>query len=496
VTIAWKVRTFTAAFVLILAGAVTFHLHAVRQSVRDGRAVAATAERQRLSVLSQTERVDAMQTAARKYLVSRDGRYLDRLADAAGDFGLEARSRHAGQPTDAERRAAAIVVARWEVAEAAIRRLTMVGAPEAMSPPNAPSLEPLLDATGEAVRALGRELDVTLNSALARSEQWAVLSERVSWLVLGTAAVLLALLSLAVERWLVAPLRALAQGTRDIGRGRFATIQVRSDDEVGVVSREFNAMSSRLAQVDALKRDFLSNVSHDLKTPLSSMQETTDALLDGLAGPLTDKQRQLLRLNQESGSRLASMIAKLLDLSRAEARTAVERDLLDLSALARRAVDHVNSRRSGRAGAVRATLVGADPPILLRADAEGIAQVLDNLLENADKFSPPGGSVVVRLADHDGLAVLAIADQGPGVPVEERERIFERFYQTAAGRAARSRGVGLGLAICRQIVESHGGTIRVVPNLPAGAVFEAMLPGAISLGGDRDDEPALTEALT
>jgi signal transduction histidine kinase len=211
------------------------------------------------------------------------------------------------------------------------------------------------------------------------------------------------------------------------------------------------------------------------------MRETNDVLLDGLVGPLSDRQLRLLEMSRDSGRRLASMIHKLLDLSRLDSRPTPIRDLLDLYAMTQRAVDHVNATRVARGTGPSVTFHPSSAHVLLRADVEEMSQMLDNLLENAVKFSPEDGVVRVSLEDDEGVAVLRVADRGPGVPDDEKHRIFERFYQADAGRVASDHGVGLGLAICRHVAEAHGGTIAVRDNSPSGAVFEVRIPGAISV---------------
>jgi signal transduction histidine kinase len=174
------------------------------------------------------------------------------------------------------------------------------------------------------------------------------------------------------------------------------------------------------------------------------------------------------------------MIHKLLDLSRLDSRPTPIRELLDLFAMTQRAVDHMTAR-TARGSGPTVVFEPSSAHLLLRADAEEIAQLLDNLLENAMKFSPRDGIVRVSLDDDDGVAVLRVADDGPGVPDGEKLRVFERFYQADAGRTAPDHGVGLGLAICRHVVEAHGGTIAVRDNAPAGAVFEVRIPDAIAI---------------
>jgi two-component system, OmpR family, sensor histidine kinase VicK len=198
------------------------------------------------------------------------------------------------------------------------------------------------------------------------------------------------------------------------------------------------------------------------------------------------------------------MLTKLLDLSRIEAGLQPDFQMLDVAQLVRRSIDRADAARTERAFQLRFT--EPEHRLLLRGDAIAITQLVDNLLENAIKFSPLGGVVSVQVSEWpaDGANVppahaamvrraglrgsallLVVADEGPGIPDEEKERVFTRFYQAEAGRAARGRGVGLGLTICHEIVTAHGGAIWVADNEPRGSQFCVLLPGAVAASDTR-----------
>jgi signal transduction histidine kinase len=194
------------------------------------------------------------------------------------------------------------------------------------------------------------------------------------------------------------------------------------------------------------------------------------------------------------------MLTKLLDLSRIEAGLQPDFQMLDVAQLVRRSIDRADAARAERA--FRLGFTEPEHRLLLRGDDIAITQLVDNLLENAIKFSPVGGVVNVRVAEwpcegvsvpaayatvvaragvRGGTLLLVIADEGPGIPDEEKERVFTRFYQAEAGRAARGRGgVGLGLTICHEIVAAHNGAIWVADNEPRGSLFCVLLPGAVA----------------
>jgi signal transduction histidine kinase len=171
------------------------------------------------------------------------------------------------------------------------------------------------------------------------------------------------------------------------------------------------------------------------------------------------------------------MLGKLLDLSRLEAGQRPTLQLIDVSEIVRRCVAAAAVGAAQRGVSVS---VGNSEPSMALGDVNGISQVVDNLVENAIKFSPPNGRVQVSVARSESEVSLVVADDGPGVPVAERERIFERFYQTDAGRSVQGRGVGLGLTICREIVTAHGGRIWVDANKPQGSAFHVVLRRSIA----------------
>ena len=495
--IAAKLWGLFGLFAATLVGALAFQVATLRQATASATRVSDIAARHRAITGELTSRIELMMATGRKYVVTRDHGYALKLAALADSQSAAVSALRALPQTPEERARVAGLSASWRtladsIAIAADTSLRLAGRVAAIQ-----RLEAAWGPVRHRTEQLAQASQAAMARELERSRLAAVRSERVSWRVAG-AALLLGVIAFALlARSIAAPLATLADATRDIAGGNFdVRIRAEGSDEVAAVSRDFNSMSARLAELDRLKREFVSNVSHDLKTPLSSMQETTDSILDGLAGPLTDTQRRLLLLNRESALRLASMIGKLLDLARAEARRPEPRELLDFTGLVRRAVDHMNAGRSERRGAPVVTLSGTDPRLVVHADAEGVAQVLDNLLENAVKFSPPDGVVRVTLAERDGAALLQVADEGPGIPDGDKARVFDRFHQTEAGRAVRWRGVGLGLSICRQVVTAHGGRIYVTDNAPRGTVFHVLFPGAVVVHAGLGEGEDVAEALT
>jgi signal transduction histidine kinase len=259
-----------------------------------------------------------------------------------------------------------------------------------------------------------------------------------------------------------------------------AQLEAKVHERTAELERTYRALETshaRLREVDQLKSDFLGNVSHELRTPLAAVKGYVDNLLDGVAGPLTDKPRHYLGRIRDNADRLARMVSDLLDLTRIEAgKIELLPQALVLADAVGDALDglrHVAAERR-----VRLTADLAASPAVW-ADPDKVHQVLTNLLANAIKFSPPGGQVAVTAGpDSGGLVRLAVEDTGPGIAPAERERVFDKFYQVGRVEGERPPGTGLGLTIARHLVELHGGRIWVEEAAGGGAAFVVLLPAA------------------
>lgn len=246
--------------------------------------------------------------------------------------------------------------------------------------------------------------------------------------------------------------------------------------ELEATYQELAASHARLRELDQLKSDLLGNVSHELRTPLASIKGYVDNLLDGVTGPLPDRQRRYLVRVRENAERLTRMVSDLLDLTRIEAGKI---ELLPVALDVAEAVSEAAESLRPQARAREITLsleLGPCPPIW--GDPDKIHQVLTNLVSNAVKFSPSGGRVRVSTLPGPGAMVrIAVADTGAGIPAEERERVFDKFYQVGRVDGERPSGSGLGLTIARHLVELHGGRIWV-EDAAGGSSFAVLLPAA------------------
>jgi two-component system, NarL family, sensor histidine kinase BarA len=251
----------------------------------------------------------------------------------------------------------------------------------------------------------------------------------------------------------------------------------------------------RLKELDRLKSNFLATVSHELRTPLTSIIGYSEMLVEGIAGPMPDDQKDFVRTIHEKGEQLLELISGLLDLSKLESGTmSMKRVNLDVSALVADVVLTLEPE-ARRRGVELVRAVDAPLPEL-RADPARLRQVLLNLGENALKFTPKGGtvtfggaitSVAPDTADTDGggfvllgarqtAVVLTVADTGIGIPDPEKSRVFDPFYQVDSSSTRQVGGTGLGLSIVKRLVDAHNGTVRIEDNAPTGTVFVVTIP--------------------
>jgi signal transduction histidine kinase len=238
---------------------------------------------------------------------------------------------------------------------------------------------------------------------------------------------------------------------------------------------ELRRLYGELESASRHKSEFLANMSHELRTPLNAIMGFSQVLQQRLFGEINEKQEEYLDDILASGSHLLELINDVLDLSKIEAGQ-IELDVgrFSLRETLERGVVMVRER-AARNG-VRLSLALAADVDVVRGDERRLRQVVFNLLSNAVKFTPSGGSVVVTTAQREGVVEISVADTGPGVAPEDRERIFEEFQQTEVGARQRE-GTGLGLALSRRLVELHGGTIGVESEVGRGSRFAFTLPG-------------------
>ncbi|MDQ6899063.1 MAG: HAMP domain-containing protein [Candidatus Dormibacteraeota bacterium] len=277
-------------------------------------------------------------------------------------------------------------------------------------------------------------------------------------LLAGAVGLLVALLAtVLLGRMFTRPLRELQAGAEAITAGDYGRrVDVAGRDEIGLLGRSFNRMAEAVERSRALQRDFLANVSHELKTPLTSLIGFSQALTDGSLSSERDKQRAAAILHEEA-QRVLRLSQELLDLARAESRQmSLQTTAVDLAGQLQQEIELVRQRAHERELTLELSLPGDLPPAL--ADPERLHQIFDNLLDNAVKYAPAGTAVRVRAGWSPGLVTVAVNNRvGPHRP--DPARMFERFYRADPSRASAAGGVGLGLAISRELARVQGGDL-------------------------------------
>ncbi len=340
------------------------------------------------------------------------------------------------------------------------------------------SLQDALDNIRTQARLTSSAIQSSIQTEVHNAEAAGIRAKTVS-LIAGAASLLIAVIvAILLVRAIADPLRQLTHGTRRISKGQFwHRLPIDGPAEFAELARDFNSMAQRLSELDEMKKGFISHVSHELKAPLASMRQVFLLMLQEIAGPLNDQQRKLLRLSSNSAERLSSMVGNLLDVSRMEAG-AMEYDIhpQDVVALVRLVADEFEVQANEKRIALQ---LECGSEAWAECDRDRIVQVIGNLFENALKFAPEGSRVTARVQMTDAHKVLvSVSDSGPGVPPEHKERIFEKFHQVKKGKKINGQGVGLGLAICRTIIDAHHGQIWVEDNPSGGSVFCFMLNAA------------------
>jgi len=337
-----------------------------------------------------------------------------------------------------------------------------------------PDLRPL-----DPVRSIKTKLGALVAVTVAVASLLATLATRAGaspWLVVPAAVIAGLVVTQALARGMTSPLRDMTAAAGKMAAGDYShRVHTRSRDEVGELAEAFNRMAATLEAVDQQRRDLVANVSHELRTPITALQAMLENLADGVISPDPEALRTALTQTE----RLGRLVSVLLDLSRVEEGIAPftidEVGVLDLldDAVAQAEVSGLEY------------VVDADQGLVVPGDPERLHQLLANLLDNAARHSPAGGRITVSARHEGGSVTITVADQGPGIPEADRDRVFERFVTSSAHTS----GTGLGLAIARWVAQLHRGSIAVVDADGTGATI------AVSLPFDADQVPPKKETV-
>ncbi len=322
---------------------------------------------------------------------------------------------------------------------------------------------------------LGALMSATHTRVLA-VEADAARVERRMWtsvlIALGTAVGLALIGAAFLAHRMTRSLGSLSVAAAAVASGKFREpIAITSRDEIGSLARSFNSMVAQLRRVEETRRDFFATVSHELRSPLTSIRGAAELLREGVPGPLTDKQKRLADIVSVSSGRLLRLVNQILEMSRLQAGLLdLEPSSLDLAELIDRAVEELHPLASEAGVTLECERIGTSFTYL--GDVERLHQVVVNLGANAIRFTRPGGRVVARVIDAGPEFELQIEDTGVGIPADALPHIFDAYRQAHRERG----GTGLGLAIVRGIAEAHGGRVTVESREGKGSRFTVLLP--------------------
>lgn len=274
--------------------------------------------------------------------------------------------------------------------------------------------------------------------------------------------------------YVLRPLRAIDRAIAELGRGTFSRqIAIHGPRDLEMLGGQLEWLRTRLLELAQEKNRFLRHISHELKTPLASIREGTDLLLEGAVGELPETQREIVGILRENALSLQRLIENLLSFSAWQSRSVgLELSQFHLRAVIKSVVD--SQRLAIVAHRLRLDLAIED--IELQADRGKLRLVFDNLLSNALNYTPRNGMIHVRVRTDGPWAVVDFADSGPGIDARERDRIFEAFQTGATVASGPLKGTGIGLSVVREFVQVHGGTVELVDGEFRGAHFRIRIP--------------------
>ena len=314
-------------------------------------------------------------------------------------------------------------------------------------------------AVGVPIRSMGQTVGVVLAVTEAR-ELTAMWRGFIGMFFMTAVTVLL--IAFAVSAWLSVrqsrPIREMAEATRRFADGNF-DIRMRGYDdplEIAELAASFNNMADSLQETERQRREFIGNVSHELKTPMTTIAGYTDGILDGTIPP--EEERQYLRIISDEARRLSRLVRRMLDISRLQSRE-LRKTPFDICESMRRVLISMEKKITDRGLDVDANI--PDGSVTVLGDNDLITQVIYNLLENAAKFARPGSTLYLGLAAANGKAFVSIRNEGDTIPADEIPLLFERFHKSDKSRSEDKDGVGLGLYVVRTILDQHKEQIAV-----------------------------------
>jgi two-component system sensor histidine kinase GlrK len=407
----------------------------------------------------------AVERTVRQAIVLDDATLLDDAAKANRAYAAVL-SRADSLPTDAAQRGA---LARLRTLSVQLGQTLNAGLPvEDKRPPIVEAATQLSEQSDE----VGYAFDGIVSSEIAEIEAQASKGSTTwPWMV-GTSALLAGVLGLGFSIFLSRPLRSLDRSIRRMGEAKFDTpVTIKGPPDLRSLGERLEWLRKRLHELESHQANFLRQVSHELKTPLTAIREGTELLNDRVTGELSEGQEELVRIIRENSLHLQKLISDLLTYQQHRTAVPLKREAVFLPDLVQAVVDSHRIPILAKAISTRVHVV----PIKISIDREKIRVILDNLLSNAIKFSPKSGQIFLAARVVGEYVQIDVSDQGPGVSLADKVKIFESFYQGAPVESS-VKGTGLGLAISRDFSLAHGGDIDVVEAGSPGGRFRVRLP--------------------
>jgi signal transduction histidine kinase len=473
----WKIFGASALVIAVLVGVAVWSLGAMAGLVTANRDIVTRSAPALQIANALRDSLDRLERLEARYLVRRDAAYAADWEDRAERLAADLEQLGALISTASERSALGRVseeFAAYRRHFEAERALVARGRVEpaqriADGPARAAATAAetgLVDLIAASEAALARA-QVEAGALEARTRRAIVVA-----LVLGVLAALGASAALALG--MTRSLRRLTSATTELADGAFTEpLPANRRDEIGELARSFNRMAERLEEVERQKQQFFSHISHDLRSPLTALLASAQLLL--ARGSLEQRQENLVQIMQESAKRMLGMINQIMDYSRLRAPAAapMERRVVDVAKLVSRAVDELGAQAEQQGLALGASTDGAAFDV--EGDDEALGRVITNLVGNAIKFTPSGGSIAVHLAEVGDRVELSVKDTGLGIPADALPTIFDPYRRAHRGL----QGSGLGLAVVKGLVETHGGTIAVESVEGQGSCFTVSFPQAL-----------------
>jgi two-component system sensor histidine kinase GlrK len=366
-------------------------------------------------------------------------------------------------------------------------RATVMGSPAGSGTADNPDLSADFVQLSELVERVAQQSNAQVDAEVAALQERTLQArQRLLWqaaLLLPLAIVAVFVLTVGVGR----PLRQLDRAISELGEGTFTNpIEVSGPHDLERVGGQLEWLRQRLLDLAHERNRFLRHMSHELKTPLANIREGTELLMDGAVGELDSNQREVAAILRENGIKLQRMIENLLSFSAWQTSSVgLEASEFRLRPLVKQVLE--NQQLTLLSQRVRLDVRVDD--LTMVADRGKIRLILENLVSNAVKYSPKGGTIHLQARAAGPQLVLDVADSGPGIPLEDRAHVFDAFYTGRAARGTAVKGTGIGLSVVLEFVAAHGGTVQIVDGQYPGAHFRITMPLRATSGDRPRAEP-------